>query len=210
MLRFNLAQKKNYLTFPLAAVVILASLLLSNCNSGGTTEPDPDPDPSGQDSVITRAALIAEGEVLFDNCSGCHNADGSGFVGSTPPLRYSDYLMAERLRPVRVLLLGLPNAIDTASTITVNGVDYAFQSMPAIGSSFSDTAIASLLTYIRVVLNDSSSTNCRPDPADTTAVICDHVARPEAATDSVTIEEVAAVRDSLIEGGFFCPSGGCD
>ena len=199
----NVSRSKS-VRLPLAiAGLVFGAFFMVACNDDKGTGPGDGP--SGGDSVITRAALIAEGGVVFsDHCTGCHGLEGEG-SGSIPPLLHSDFFMEEKMRPARIILMGLPNSIDTAQVITVNGVEYAFQSMPAIGSAFSDTTIASLMTYIRVVLNDSTSTNCRPDPSDSASTICDLNLRTGIETDSVSIAEVAEVRDSLIAGGHYCP-----
>jgi mono/diheme cytochrome c family protein len=188
---------KSALRIAAATLFTATTLFVAGCDK--TTEPKSTP---GQ---LTRAELLAKGAANFSSCTGCHGNNGEGHSPHTPPLLYSDYLMAERMRPVRIMLLGLPNPIDTATTIVVNGVTYADYAMPDIGVGYSDTTIAALLTYIRVSLNDSSAVNCRApslDADNNPTANCDLVARPEAATDSVTLEEVAAVRAQLVSGGY--------
>ncbi len=148
-----------------------------------------------------REQLIAEGEELFQNCTACHGHEGVG--EAAPPLKHSDFLIAERLRPVRILLLGLPNAIDTATTIKVNGLDIEGQTMFPIATSmgWSDRQIAAVLTYVRAVLNDSTSVNCTASENEDGQMVseCDVVASPADATTMITPDEVAAVRAEVSE-----------
>lgn len=98
--------------------------------------------------AITKQALMARGETLYKSiCLHCHQANGKGVAGSIPPLANSDFLMAERLRPVRIVLRGL------SGPIVVNGVNYN-GTMPAIGGS--DTSVAAVLTYVRNHFNGAT------------------------------------------------------
>jgi mono/diheme cytochrome c family protein len=184
------------LTAVLATVGLAA--LLGACTKSPTNEDDDDE---------LRAALIAEGEPLFETCAGCHGTEGEGQAG--PPLRHSDFLIAERMRPVRILFLGLPNQIDTATTITVNGVDVEGNSMFAVATSsgWTNREVAAVLTYVRAVMNDSTSVNCVPyeDENGQMASTCDIVPSPASATTMITPEEVSALRDSLIDVGYLDP-----
>jgi mono/diheme cytochrome c family protein len=186
----------------LAGLALSAGLLAVACTK--STDPDGTPPPA----TGSREQLISMGDSIYvASCSGCHGLDGKGHSPHTPPVLHSDYLMEQRLRPMRILMFGLPNDkdtanLDTATTITVNGVDYVNQGMPAIGAYFTDLEMAAILTYIRAVKNDSSSVNCRTPIIDgdgNPQSDCDKVARAGAATDSVSIAEVAAYRAVLPE-----------
>src|SRR5690606_11954833 len=85
-------------------------------------------------------------------------------------------------------------------TIYVNGVPVETGGMPPHWEAFSDFYAASVLTYIRVVLNDSLYTNCVP--IDNFSAECDVNPRDSAdiAMDSVSVELVEHVRDSLGRG----------
>jgi mono/diheme cytochrome c family protein len=143
-----------------------------------------------------RAQLIAEGKTAFTSCAACHGEHGQGESG--PPLLHSDYLVAQRMRPVRILLMGLPNVIDT-NPIVVNGITYENQ-MPAIAADWTDRKIAAVLTYVRAELNDSTSTNCVVSENGDGQLVSDCViiASPANATTMITPAEVKALRDSLI------------
>jgi hypothetical protein len=102
------------------------------------------------------------------------------------------------MRPVRILLMGLPNVIDT-NPIVVNGITYENQ-MPAIAADWTDRKIAAVLTYVRAELNDSTSTNCVVSENGDGQLVSDCViiASPANATTMITPAEVKALRDSLI------------
>jgi mono/diheme cytochrome c family protein len=126
-----------------------------------TTDPkDEDDCISGDSLCLTTEQFLAKGDTIYqNNCSGCHGTDGMGGVGhggDVPPLKNSDFLMAERLRPVRIVLRGLPNAVDTATTITVNGNTYT-NIMPAILSEGSNLEIAAVLSFVRDSLNGGAN-----------------------------------------------------
>ena len=112
--------------------------------------------------------LLEKGLDRFRNvCADCHGPNGHG--SRCPPIYHSDFLMADRHRPIRIQLVGLPNAVDTATTIVVNG-DSIANSMFAPGNG--DTAIAGVLTFIRAYFGG--------------------------ATDYITVQEVSQERDSVI------------
>jgi mono/diheme cytochrome c family protein len=150
-----------------------------------------------------RAELIAEGEIAFTTCAACHGEHGQGESG--PPLLHSDYLVAQRMRPVRILLMGLgdpgSNPIDT-NPIVVNGITHENQ-MPAIAAEWTDRKIAAVLTYVRAELNDSTSTNCVVSENQDGQLVsdCDIVVSPSTATSMITPAEVKALRDSLRGAG---------
>lgn len=89
----------------------------------------------------TRDRLYARGEVLFNGmCVQCHLENGVGVPSFTPPLHESDFIQADRLRPISVVLNGLKGPL------VVNGEPYDSE-MPAIHGS--DLNIAAVLTYVR-------------------------------------------------------------
>ena len=109
--------------------------------------------------VAFPAALMSVGMLKATNiCLQCHDYPPKGTIGTTPPLIHSDYLLADKLRPVRVLFLGLGDS-GTAGTnpIFVNGIRYEGQ-MPAVAVSngLSDSEIAGVLTYMRGTFNGAT------------------------------------------------------
>jgi mono/diheme cytochrome c family protein len=155
------------------------------------------------DPYTPRAQLLADGQDIFRGwCVGCHGGyedgpgwvdEGRGFPGGTPPLAYSDFFMAIRTRPVHIVLDGLDDSI------TVNGMGYHGH-MPAWRETLTDYEIAAALTYIRVALNDSTTSSCNPGvPDDEGFPTCVKTARSpsELATDSIGVWEVTAIRGGV-------------
>jgi mono/diheme cytochrome c family protein len=144
---------------------------------------------------IPRAQLLLHGADVFqNNCTGCHGMDGRGYAGATPPLANSDFLMANRLRPVSIVLQGLD------ASIIVNGVEYG-STMPAWEEVLTDYDIAAVLTYLRADLNDSTVVSCNANMLDENGfATCQMVARnpAEIAFDSIAVWEVATVRNNPI------------
>jgi nitrite reductase (NO-forming) len=84
--------------------------------------------------------VIAHGETIFNQtCFACHQSTGQGIPGVFPPLAGSDFLLADPLRAVGVVLNGL------AGPVTVNGVRYegAMPPMP-----LSDKDAAAVISYV--------------------------------------------------------------
>ncbi len=176
------------------AFAALAVFALIGCNDGGGTTEPPTPTPEEQ--------FLAEGKAIFDqSCTACHGHHGEGESG--PPLLHSDYLIAERLRPVRIMLLGLPNPVDT-NPIVVNGIEHN-NAMFAIGADWPDRDLAAVSSYLRAVLNDSTSVNCEVGENEDGQLVseCDLVPSPEEATTFITEAEVKALRDTLESKGYF-------
>lgn len=165
------------------SLVFAGVLALSACVTD-SEDPAPTPPPS-------RQMLIDTGSYEYMNCSGCHGNDGEG--GRGPRLANSDYVMGSKERLISTVLAGL----QTGDTIYVNGVLQETGGMGAWYNALSDMQIAGILTYIRVVLNDSLYTNCVP--IDQYSADCDVNPRnpQDIATDSITVEHVAHIRDSL-------------
>jgi mono/diheme cytochrome c family protein len=142
---------------------------------------------------LSRAQMLVIGDSLvMMNCTGCHGSELRGQAGGVPPLAYSDYFMADRRNIIRTLLTGRDDSI------FVNGLSYQ-GSMPG-WDWLSDSDIASILTYIRVVHNDSLVTTCNSNNLDPDGfATCAKTARSPSviASDSIAVSEVKAIRDSL-------------
>lgn len=81
------------------------------------------------------------GKRVFNNCMGCHQADGRGLAGQFPPLDGSEWVVGDPDTLVRILLHGLGDQITVAGE-RYNGV------MPAWGR-LDDQSLAGVMTYIR-------------------------------------------------------------
>ncbi len=89
---------------------------------------------------LTKEAQIERGQRVFmQTCFACHQPDGKGLLNIFPPLAGSDFLKADRERPIRIITKGL------TGPVIVNG--QAFNNlMPA--QVLSDQQIADVLTYV--------------------------------------------------------------
>ncbi len=110
----------------------------------GEQETAPPPDP------------MVLGKRVYNNCSSCHQPDGSGVGGVYPPLAGSSWVTGSKEVLVRILLHGLEGPLE------VNGVTYNGE-MPA-WNQLSDEQIAAVLTYTR------SSWGNEADPVSTETV----------------------------------------
>ena len=89
---------------------------------------------------LTREAQVERGKRVFmQTCFACHQPDGKGLAGIYPPLAGSDFLRADRERPIRIVTKGL------TGPVIVNGQTFN-NIMPA--QVLSDQQIADVLTYV--------------------------------------------------------------
>jgi len=88
------------------------------------------------------ADLPAGSDLYVDNCSACHNRDGSGMPKMFPALAHGPFVQsADPTSLIRVVLLG-QRSVATAGAPTA-------PAMPAFGWKFNDSEVAAVLTYIR-------------------------------------------------------------
>jgi nitrite reductase (NO-forming) len=91
---------------------------------------------------LTKDIQIEKGkQVYMQTCFVCHQPDGQGIAGQIPPLAKSDYLMADKARSIRGVLLG------QSGEMIVNGKSYNGQMIPL--NYLSDVDVANVLTYVR-------------------------------------------------------------
>lgn len=92
------------------------------------------PDQKGKEST--------PGAMLYANyCASCHKADGSGVMGTFPPLKGSPKVTAHKTDLIKVILNGV------SGPLIVDGVKYDME-MPAL-NFLSDQEIADLVQYVR-------------------------------------------------------------
>lgn len=90
------------------------------------------------------------GAALYQkHCASCHQADGKGVTRLIPPLVGTDYVSGDKLRLIRILLLGLNEPI------VVQDEDY--YSPMASFQHLSDVEIAEVLSYIRTRFGGGAS-----------------------------------------------------
>jgi nitrite reductase (NO-forming) len=90
---------------------------------------------------LTLAQQIKAGGALFNGtCSVCHQNNGEGIASVFPPLAKSDFLNADKVRAIGVVLNGL------SGPVTVNG--NAYNSVMPPMSQLNDDEVANILTYV--------------------------------------------------------------
>lgn len=89
---------------------------------------------------LSKQERMEMGERIYaQNCLACHQANGMGIPGAFPPLAGSDFLAADKIRAIGVVINGQQGEIVVNGT-TYNGV------MPAV--ALGDSQVASVLTYV--------------------------------------------------------------
>lgn len=91
---------------------------------------------------------LKSGATLYvDNCSGCHQAQGTGMPGVFPPLAGNGVVTAAEPNDIlKVVLFGIP---------AQNG----YIPMPAFGSQLNDQQVADLANYVRSSWGNQASAN---------------------------------------------------
>ena len=79
--------------------------------------------------------------VYMETCSMCHQLEGQGIEGVFPPLAKSDFLMADKERPIRIVLKGL------SGPITVNSKKYDGVMPPQ--TLLNDEQVSDVVTFVR-------------------------------------------------------------
>lgn len=106
---------------------------------GGATQTMP-AEKATQVVAKSKEERIAEGKRIYGTtCQACHMNEGQGVPKAFPPLAKSDYLNADKIRAIKVLLEG------KSGPIVVNKEKYD-SVMPALG--LSDEDVANVLTFV--------------------------------------------------------------
>jgi mono/diheme cytochrome c family protein len=91
------------------------------------------------DTKVLQYAI--QGKILYEkHCANCHQKDGSGLGRLIPPIKGSDYFLADKARAARIIKHG------QNGPIVVNGIEYN-QAMPP-NPKLTDLEIAQLMTYL--------------------------------------------------------------
>lgn len=154
---------------PALALAVILTLRLVGSAPGLKPEAAPDftpdlalaPEMDPTSAGLSTPRQMANGARVYRSlCAACHLPDGRGFPGAVPPLVNADFLRADRVRAIRVLLHGLNGPI------TVNGISYN-NVMPPLEAVLSDAQVADVLTY---VFNSWGNTGDAFDPDFVTQV----------------------------------------
>lgn len=95
--------------------------------------------PAGPDPLVLGKRLYTQ------NCLACHMDSGMGLPPVFPPLAGSEWVLGSEQRPIRIVLHGLGGEIEVKGAV-YNGV---MPSYGPTGLNWSDTELASVLTYVR-------------------------------------------------------------
>ena len=128
---------------------------------------------------LTTLAAASGADDYAANCAACHQADGRGLPGAFPPLRGSDFLMADVDRAIGVVLGGY------TGELVVNDETYRGM-MPPMGY-LSDETVAGILSHVLTEFNDGT----RISAAD--------IARVRAANAGATVSETAERHPGTVE-----------
>jgi len=95
-------------------------------------------------------ASIARGKVLYKQiCATCHQADATGVPRMNPPLIKTKYVLGDKTKLIRVLLLGLNEEVE------IEG-EYYSNPMPS-QAALKDEEIADVLTFVRNSFGNKAS-----------------------------------------------------
>ena len=142
----------------------------------------PNPPPAAPAAAAAPAATVDGASVFADNCSACHQSEGTGVEGQFPPLAGNPDLFLATDFPAAVVLNGLEGPIDVAG----QSLD---QSMPSF-DFLSDAEIAAVIKFVR-----ASWGNDKLRPAGFADLTADDVAALRA--KPMTPADVHAYRASL-------------
>jgi mono/diheme cytochrome c family protein len=93
-------------------------------------------------------ASASDGAAIYtDNCSSCHQADGTGLPGAFPPLAGNPVVTGDPRRVIRIVKFG------QRGRTVVDGVPYD-GTMPPWCGLLSGEEIAAVVTYMRVSWNN--------------------------------------------------------
>lgn len=98
------------------------------------------------------ANWIGFGKSIYSNqCSSCHNPEGTGTAGQYPHLKASEFVIQGEQRLTAILLHGV------TGPLTVDGKAFNGQMLPLGTSPLNSTELAQVLSYIRNAWGNSGS-----------------------------------------------------
>jgi mono/diheme cytochrome c family protein len=93
-------------------------------------------------NLLAQTKPVVSGLKVFeDNCLTCHQGDGMGVPGMTPPLSKTKWVLGDKKELISIVSKGLNTPME------VNGETY-YSPMPAHGH-LTDAELAAVLTYVR-------------------------------------------------------------
>lgn len=99
---------------------------------------------------VKKQTPMVKGEMLYKQiCATCHQADGSGVPRMNPPLIKTSYVLGDKTKLIRVLLLGLNEEVE------IDGEYYSNPMPPQ--AALKDEEIAAVLTFVRNSFGNKAS-----------------------------------------------------
>ncbi|MBN2755834.1 MAG: cytochrome c [Bacteroidales bacterium] len=125
-------------------LLIVFGFLIFSCNNSEIAE-TVQIEVKGIDTDETKSIENTDfslGEQIYrDNCMICHQENGMGVDETYPPLAASDYMLADKIRSIKLSVYG------SKDSIIVNGIKYSGGSMTF--SDLENEQIVSVVNYIR-------------------------------------------------------------
>lgn len=150
--------KKNYLT---ALAVIGIAAIMQSCGGSGETKTETTtetPAVKTEEVVVAAEEPFAAGKKIYmEKCIVCHQATGEGIAGAFPPLKNSDYLLADKVRAVAQTLNG------SHEVMVVNGVSYNAPMPPQVDTK--EDAVA-VINYVLNSFGNNGGTVSLEDVKD--------------------------------------------
>ena len=123
-------------------LLLFVSIEFYSCDddSNSTQNTNTNLETTATQRVQDTSTQFAKGRAVFKKtCITCHQIDGKGVIGVYPPLAHSDYLLADKERAIKQVLLG------SNTTLTVNGNKFNSLMPP---QELNDSEIADVLNYV--------------------------------------------------------------
>src|SRR2546423_369985 len=127
-------------------------------------------------------------KIFAANCQTCHQANGLGIVGQSPPLAGSEFTTGGSRRPAMIVLKGL------TGPVKVKGQQFRTAVMQPWDKTLTDQKIADVLTYERSDWGNKASS---VTPEQIAALRKELASHPE----SFTEKDILAVPDEDLAGG---------
>lgn len=129
--------------FVAIAAVAALSLGLGACSGKSTATSTTTTADQARAKQTANGTSAGNGAAVYsNNCSSCHQAQGTGTPGAFPPLAKNPVVVGNPAQVIHIVKYGLQGAIK------VNGQSYNGQ-MPTWKGTLSDGQIASVITYVR-------------------------------------------------------------
>ena len=139
--------KKIFLLLMVAGIVLVTSSAFDRMQPNSSMDPVEADYYAPQDDAA--AKFPAGAKIYTAKCVPCHQVTGEGIPGAFPPLKNSDYLLADKKRAVKQVLNGSNEAM------VVNGMTYTVPMPPQVDTH--EDAVA-VINYVLNAFGNSGGT----------------------------------------------------